>query len=111
MILFLPNPTEPLCNWLTLGQPSLRAIRAGDQVEIRMFHAILNAPVPGEARMMFAVDDELAFEYGVLIPSAESQFPSTVWTAPRDFPAGAPLLFHVDNHGSNEYMLIEVNVL
>ena len=33
------------CNWLTLEQPSLRTIRAGDRVEIRTFHAILTAPV------------------------------------------------------------------
>ena len=39
------------------------------------------------------------------------EFPDAVWTAPKDYPAETPLLFHVDNHGSNEYMLIEVNVL
>ena len=107
----MPNPSEPLCNWLTLEQPSLRAIRAGDRVEIRTFHAILTAPVPGEARMMFAVGGELALDYSVFIPSAESQFPSATWTAQEDYPAGTQLLFHVDNHGSNEYMLIEARVL
>jgi hypothetical protein len=107
----MPNPAEPLCNWLTLAQPSLRDIRAGDQVEIRMFHAALNAPVPGEARMIFAIGDELALDYSALIPSVDSQFPADVWTAPKDYPKGTELLFHVDNHGSNEYMLIEVNVL
>ena len=107
----MPNPAEPRCNWLTLAQPSLRDIRAGDRVEIRMFHAVLNAPVPGEARMIFAIGDEIALDYSALIPSVDSQFPAEVWTAPKDYPAGTELLFHVDNHGSNEYMLIEVNVL
>jgi hypothetical protein len=107
----MPNPSEPLCNWLTLEQPSLRDIRAGDQVEIRMRHATLTAPVPnGSATMAFSVGDTLAFEHEVLIPS-DSDFPSTVWTAPKDYPKGTQLLFHVDNHGSNEYMLIEVNLL
>ena len=107
----MPNPSEPLCNWLTLEQPSLRDIRAGDEVEIRMRHSALTAPVPGgQARMMFTVGDEIALEYDVLIPS-DFQFPSIVWTAPKDYRQGTQLLFHVDNHGSNEYMLIEVNLL
>lgn len=105
----MPNPAETLCNWLTLEQPSLRAIRAGDEVEIRMRHSALNAPQPGEARMAFAISDEIALDYEVLIPS-NFEFPSVVWTAPKDYPEGTQLLFHVDNHGSNEYMLIEVNV-
>ena len=107
----MPNPAEPLCNWLTLAQTSLRDIRAGDQVEIRMRHSALTAPVPnGEARMMFIIGDEIALDYSKLIPS-DFQFPSAVWTAPKDYPAGTQVLFHVDNHGSNEYMLIEANLL
>lgn len=108
----MPNDRIPLCTWLTLGQPSLRPIRAGDQVEVRTFHSKLTAPVPnGEARMVFVVGDEIALEYTVAIPAAESQFPDAVWTADKDYPEGTTLLFHVDNHGSNEYMLIEANVL
>jgi len=106
----MPNPTMALCNWLTLQQPSLRPIRAGDQVEIRMRHAPLTAPVPGSARMMFVIGDEVALDYEVLIPS-DFKFPSEIWIAPRDYPEGTRLFFHVDNHGSNEYMLIEVNIL
>jgi hypothetical protein len=106
----MPNPTMPLCNWLTLEQPSLRPIRAGDPIEIRMRHSTLTAPVPGTARMMFAIGDEVALDYEVLIPS-DFKFPSETWVAPKDYPEGTRLLFHVDNHGSNEYMLIEVNLL
>ncbi len=105
----MPDARLTLCNWLTLEQPSFRAIRAGDQVEIRARHAELTAPVPGEARMIFVVGDEAVLEYEVLIPS-DFNFPSEIWTAPKDYPAGTPLLWHVDNHGANEYMLIEVNV-
>lgn len=99
-----------LCNWLTLEQPSLRAIRAGDQVEVRARHSQLTAPVPGTATMGFVIGDEQVLEYSVAIPS-DFAFPSETWTAPKDYPAGTPLLFHVDNHGANEYMLIEVNIL
>lgn len=60
--------------------------------------------------MMFAVGDSMAVEYEVLIP-AESRIFSEVWVADRDYPEGTPLLFHVDNHGSNEYNLIEATIL
>jgi hypothetical protein len=106
----MPDTRLNLCNWITLGQPSLRAIRAGDQVEVRARHAELTAPVSGEARMTFVIGDQIALDYTVLIPSPFF-FPSATWTADKGYPAGTQLLWHVDNHGSNEYMLIEVNIL
>jgi len=105
----MPDNRLTLCNWITLEQLSLRAIHTGDQVEVRTFHAELTAPVPGEARMTFVIGDEIVHDYETLIPSGSS-FPSTTWTADKDYPAGTPLLWHVNNHGSNEYMLIEVNI-
>ena len=106
----MPDDRVPLCNWITLEQPSLRAIQAGDRVEVRSRHSQLTAPVPGEAHIAFVIGDELVLDYSVAIPT-DFQFPDAIWTAPKDYPAGTPLLFHVDNHGQNEYMLIEVNVL
>lgn len=105
----MPDDRVNLCNWITLTQPSLRNLRAGDQVEVRTFHDALTAPVPGEARMTFVVADQITFDFNELIPS-DSAFESQTWTADRDYPAGTPLLWHVNNHGRNEYMLIEVNV-
>lgn len=102
----------PLCNWLTLEQPSLRAIRTGDQVEIRAYHFTLTAPPGEKARLSFVVGDELAFDEEITIdPRFGSDFLSTIWTAPKDYPQGTPLLWHVDNHGTNEYLLIEVNIV
>lgn len=101
----------PLCNWITLEQPAQRAIRAGDRVEVRTVHQELTAPVPGVARMGFVIGDTQVLDYSVTIPSALAFPPDVIWTAPKDYPAGTRLLFHVDNHGKNEYMLIEVNVL
>jgi hypothetical protein len=107
----MPDDRVNLCNWITLEQPSLRAIRAGDQVEVRARHSALTAPVPnGQAQMTFVIGDEIALDYSTTIPS-DFVFPSNTWTAAKDYPAGTPLLWHVDNHGSNEYMLIEVNIL
>jgi len=106
----MPDDRVPLCNWITLEQPSLRAIRAGDRVEVRARHSQLTAPVPGEARIGFVIGDEQVLDYRVTLPN-DFVFPDVEWTASKDYPAGTPILFHVDNHGQNEYMLIEVNVL
>ncbi len=106
----MPDDRVTLCNWLTLETSSLRAIQPGDRVEVRARHSALTAPVPGEARIGFAVGDEQVLDYSVAIPS-DFQFPSATWTATKAYPEGTPLLFHVENHGSNEYNLIEVNVL
>ena len=54
----MPDDRVSLCNWLTLEQPSLRAIQPGDQVEVRARHSQLTAPVPAEARIAFVVGDE-----------------------------------------------------
>lgn len=107
-----PDDGFPLCNWLTLEQPSLRGIRAGDQVEIRTYHFTLTAPPGEKARLSFVVGDRLAFDEEITIdPRLGAQFLSTIWTASKDYPQGTPLLWHVDNHGTNEYLLIKVNIL
>lgn len=106
----MPDTRFPLCNWLTLEQPSLRAVRAGDRVEVRSYHFALNAPAPGEARMSLVLGDELAFDETIPIPS-NGEFLTQTWTASKEYPAGTPVLWHINNHGSNEYLLVEVNVL
>ena len=106
----MPDDRVPLCDWLTLEQPTLRAIQPGDRVEVRARHSALTAPVPGSARIGFAIADVMVLDYTVPIPS-DFRFPRETWTADREYPAGTPMLFHVDNHGSNEYNLIEVNIL
>ncbi|MGD8607886.1 MAG: hypothetical protein PVH21_11365 [Myxococcales bacterium] len=106
----MPDERFPLCNWLTLQQPSLRDVRAGDRIEVRAYHFALTEPLGEEARMSFVIGDELVFDETILIPR-DGEFLTNTWTAPKDYPAGTPVLWHVNNHGSNEYLLVEVNVL
>jgi hypothetical protein len=95
------------CDWVTLEQPLQRDIEAGDLVETRTFHFALNAGA--EAHMALVIGDWFAFDERLLIPR-DSGAVDQVRVAPRDFPAGTQVLFHVDNHGSNEYLLIEANL-
>ncbi|MDH3625077.1 MAG: hypothetical protein OEQ49_14500 [Myxococcales bacterium] len=99
------------CNWITLEQPSLRPVRAGDEIEVRAFHFVLTAPFNAEARISLTLGDEMIFDETVQIPQIDGRPLDGTWTATRDFEAGTPMLFHVNNHGANEYLLIEVNVL
>ncbi len=99
-----------VCDWITLEQLSLRDVREGDEIKIRTFHFSLNAPSNGEARISLTLGDEMIFDERVLIPQPSGPIEST-WIATKDFEAGTPMLFHVNNHGANEYLLIEVNVL
>jgi hypothetical protein len=98
------------CDWITLEQPSLRAVNEGDEVEVRAFHFPLNAPFGGEARISFVLGDELIFDRYVAIPQPGSSPIGESWIATKDFEAGTPMLFHVNNHGDNEYLLVEVNI-
>lgn len=98
-----------VCDWITLEQPSLVAIRAGDEIEIRTFHFALNAPFGGEARTSVTLGDEMIFDELIAIPQPSGPINGS-WIATRDFEAGTPMLFHVNNHGDNEYLLIEVNI-
>lgn len=97
------------CSWVTLEQPLLRDIRAGDEIGIRTFHFALNAPSGGEARVGLAIGEEMVFDRKFLIPQPSGPA-NGLWVAPKDIPAGTRVLFHVDNHGSNEYLLVEANL-
>ena len=100
---------SPLCNWITLEQPSLRWIREGEEVEVRAFYFPLTSPIGGQARIGLAVDDQIAVERIITIPQP-FDFITSSWIADRDYPPGTRILFHVDNHGNNEYGLVEANV-
>ncbi len=56
------------------------------------------------------IGDEIVWERTFLIPSPSAFF-SEEWLAPRHFAEGSPILFHIHNHGSNGYSLVEFEIL
>jgi hypothetical protein len=99
-----------VCDWITLEQLSLRDVREGDEIEVRTFHFVLTAPSDSQARISLTLGDELIFDETVEIPQLQGGSVNGTWIATEDFEAGTPMLFHVSNHGANEYWLIEVNI-
>jgi len=97
------------CPYVTAMQPSLADVHAGEFLRVRTWHFALVASEPAEAHLVVGIDgptggiDEL-----IPIPN-DSKMISKSWRAPRDYPAGTPIYFHVHNHGNNEYLMIELS--
>lgn len=98
------------CNYLTVSQPALDDVQAGDQVYVRLYHFELNAPDGGEAHLAVATEDETIWEEFVPIP-AEGDLLTHTWEATEPISKGDPLYFHFHNHGANEYYLLEISRL
>ncbi len=99
-----------LCDWVSLRQPSTSRIPAGAEVSVRLWHFELTAPAPGEARLAVMIDGAPAWEKRIPIPSPSGLVHES-WTMPRAAAAGAPIVFHVDNHGANTYTLLEITAV
>ncbi len=95
------------CDYLTVEQPSLRAAAKGTSVRLRLFQFELTAPDPAEAYLAIAVDGSTLWEETIDIP-ADEQMIDTTFELKKDLSQGDAILFHVDNHGDNNYALIEL---
>lgn len=95
------------CNYVTVTQPLLRGVCAGAQVKARLWHFELTGP-PGEGHVAMAIDGATVWEERVSIPSDSELLVSRIDAG--ELAAGTPIHFHVHNHGSNSYSLLEVSV-
>ena len=93
------------CDYLSVAQPSLHPVEAGDELRIRLWHNQLSGPV-GQGHIAVSLGGELAWEQWFDIPGG-AELLAPVWTATEDVAAGSDLVFHIHNHGSNTYNLIE----
>lgn len=96
------------CNHVTVEQPLLEGVKAGDRVGIIAWSGRLLSPDgASEGHVAVAIGDALAWEEWVPIPSVGNFFTPTV-VASADAPAGTPVRFHVHNHGFNTWNLVSV---
>jgi len=96
------------CNYLTVGQPSLVEVRAGDRIHLRIWHFDLTAPEAAEAHAAIAMNGGTVWEATVAIPAA-GQLISTDWYAAETLSAGTVIHFHLHNHGANSWNLVELS--
>lgn len=98
------------CNYATFSQPSTFPVRKGDTLQLRLWHFKL---IPRRnfsvAHLSLRIGDWTAWDVTLDMPR-ESELLLHSIRAPRDFPKGTPLYFHLHNHGANTYHLIELSV-
>ncbi len=98
------------CNYLSVSQGLDNPLPSGSQVEITAYHFELQAPEPAQAHLALWIDGEPALDRQIDIPAPAAGLVET-WTAPRDLGVNAPVIFHIDNHGTNAWMLIDLRLL
>lgn len=95
------------CNYLSIEQPLLRDVPAGATIVVNLWHQPLHAEQNALGHVALVVGEELVWERSVAIPG-----PAAVWRdevpAPRDLGAGERVVFHIHNHGANNWNLGEV---
>jgi hypothetical protein len=97
-----------LCNYLTATQPTQRAVAARELIKVRLWHFELSAPEPAEAHVCVLIDGLRILDERVPIPQAGGLIVRRS-VAERAIPAGAPVYFHLHNHGANSWALVEVS--
>jgi hypothetical protein len=97
------------CPALTARQTSRREVLAGDTIKIRAYHFPLTAPENATALLVLQLGEQEIFRRELPIPSEASELSESVLVE-QGFARGTPLLFHVENHGANEYALISIEV-
>ena len=93
------------CAYGAFTQPSLASIEPGDAIELVLVHDALAADAPATAHVALAIGDAIAWTESIAIPG-EADILRPQWVADEVQPVGAPLHFHVHNHGANSYRLV-----
>ena len=98
-----------MCNWLTIEQPSLSAVRTGDRVLAKIWHFALSAPEPAVARVGLATTEGILAQMMEPIPQA-GRLMVLEFTAQTAIAKDTPIYFHISNHGANSWHLLDVQI-
>lgn len=98
-----------VCNYASFDQPLPMELRAGDALNITIWHDLLDAAEPGEAHVAIWMGREVLWEAEVSIPAPSASLEARVVleTAP---PPGARLGLHLHNHGFNSWRFVGIDV-
>ena len=92
------------CNFALVGQPLLESVRRGDVLELELWWQILISDRATTAHLAVLLDARLLWEEAVRVPGPADRR-LTTFEAPADYPAGSEVLFHLHNHGYNNYRI------
>lgn len=98
------------CNWATVSQPLPRDLAAGDELFVELFW-FSQRDFPGAiANIALSVGADVVLTHQVEVP-ADAELLETTVEVPTDAAAGTPLTFHVGNHGTNSWNLMDVSLV
>jgi hypothetical protein len=97
------------CGYLTAQQPTRRAVAVGEVLKVRLWHFELTAPEPAEAHAVLQIDGLRVLDERIAIPQPGALIVKQL-RVERAIAAGAPVQFHLHNHGANTWALVEVSV-
>lgn len=98
------------CDYLSVSQPLLDEILAGEPLRIQAWWQTLASDHPAEGHLALFIDDQLQWEEFVTIPGpADAR--DIRWAADDDYPAGSRVTFHLHNHGANSWQLADFSIL
>lgn len=97
------------CNYAMFSQPALAAVVPGARIVGSLYHFDLVSAEPATAHAALQVGETLIWEQEIAIPGPANAFTIDV---PASFAAdaGAPVYFHLHNHGQNNWTLGKLEV-
>ena len=102
------------CNYLAVSQSSLVAVTSGDTLQARIWHFALTTTSDGEpsgtAHLAVLFDDEILWEDHIVIP-ADGTLLTPEWEVTQDYPRGTEVIFHLHNHGDNQWNFIDLEIV
>ena len=97
------------CRYLSLVQPGLTDVRAGDSLHLVLWHADLAFAKPAKAHVAVTLAGKRVWEQSISIP-AEANIYDLRIPVNFDAPAGSEVEFHLHNHGYNSWTLLRLEV-
>jgi hypothetical protein len=98
------------CRWGTVEQAVPMDIAAGETLNVRLWYFSQTNFDVAEASLLVALEDQPIWTRLVPLPAATGGLVFSSDPAPRAIRAGETVRFHVENHGTNSWNLIELTV-
>jgi hypothetical protein len=96
------------CNSATLVQPLERDLAVGSQLSVLVWWATLASDAPARAELELRIGETTLWTLGVDIPG-EADVADPIIVIDREFLSGAPVYFHLHNHGYNTWNINRID--
>ena len=98
------------CGYLSVSQPILFEAQAGDILHIAIWHDTLTASEPATGHVAIQLGEDVMWEATIEIPSTPGAY-SPKLPLDKAYPKGTPVVFHLHNHGSNNWRLLPIELV